>query len=148
MAKKMIRLSYKGFERLGRVLDKINKEVVKTATETALMKGAEKVQKDVKNALAPQFMPHGGMYSRNQTEAAVIVPYPEWEGTVCSVPIGFDFTIPGHGGFLIKGTPKMRPNPMLHMIFLDPKYTKQIKEIIEESMKESIMEALDEADLD
>ncbi len=103
-------------------------------TENVLLNAAEKVQADVRAALAPQYMPAGGRYSTGATELSVIDPHVVWHGSRCEAPIGFDKSKSGAGGFLITGTPKMRPNTKLYEIFEGRRYMNNVMKGISDEM--------------
>lgn len=102
---------------------------VKKATADALQQAAEKIRDDTLDALNPANLPAHGQYSTGVTRKSVAEVEPaKWEGTVASVPVGFDFSKPGAGGFLITGTPKMKPDPELHKMYKQKKYMQQIQQ--------------------
>ena len=68
-------------------------------------------------------------------------PQPEWDGFVASVSVGFDFSVPGAGGYLITGTPKMAPDKQLHKIYKGKKYMQEIQKIIGAEITDAIIEA-------
>ena len=111
-------------------------------TETVLLQAAEKVQADVKAALAPQYMPAGGRYSTGDTELSLIEPHVEWHGSRCEAPIGFDKRKSGAGGFLITGTPKMRPNPKLYEIFEGRSYMNKVMKGVSDEMLHRLAEEI------
>ena len=66
----------------------------------------------------------------------------QWQGMLGEIPIGFDKTMPGAGGWLITGTPKMRPDYKLEDIFSRRSYEKKIMKQIEEHLQEEIDERI------
>lgn len=142
MAKRnKLTLDFTGIERLVKKLDKAGADVEKAGTD-ALLEAAEKVQTDVRAALEPGNLPAGGRYSTGDTEAAIIEPHVEQtpEGLVAYV--GFDKTVPGAGGYLIGGTPTMRPDPALHKMFAEPEYMQKLVKGMEDSLLRAYGEAM------
>lgn len=94
---------------------------------TVMEAEAKKVQADTKKAVAKANLPAQGKYSRGNTEKSIdMSPKVEWSGTVASIGLGFDKSKQGAGGFLITGTPKMRPDWALEKIYVNKKYQKAI----------------------
>ena len=58
------------------------------------------------------------------------------------IDIGFDKTMPGAGGFLITGTPKMQPNKELAKIYGTKTYEKTLKKDVGELLQSKIDERL------
>jgi len=106
--------------------------------DKALLEAAEEVQKDTRDAMAASNLPAKGKYSRGKTMDSIVEPEVEWNGSIAEVKLGFDHTKPGAGGFLITGTPKMRPNAKLSAIYTTKKYETKIKKKIEETLQEEI----------
>lgn len=130
MARNTLKLDTSGFEGMLRRLDRLGGNV-KKAVDEALGTAAENIKEDTLKALDPQFLPAGGKYSKSpsKTKASVITDTRvRWEGNTGWVPVGFDFAKPGAGGFLITGTPKMRPDPELHRMYRQKKYMQEIQE--------------------
>lgn len=99
-----------------------------------MREAAHKIALDTKRALSAGFLPAKGEYSIGTTGRSInYMPHVEWEGNVASVPVGFDFSLAGAGGFLISGTPRMSPDKELHKIYKQKKYMSQVhKEMYEE----------------
>ena len=129
------------FERFMVELDELGADTEKAA-EKVLQKAAETVQADVREAMAPGYMPAGGKYSSGETAESILEPKVEWNGTACTVNLGFDYTKSGAGGFLITGTPKMRPNTRLHEIFAEKKYMNQIMKKMGDDALEILVEEM------
>ncbi len=130
MARNTLKLDTSGFVGMLRRLERLGGNV-KKAVDEALGTAAEKIKEDTLKALDPQFLPAGGKYSKSpsKTKASVVTDTRvRWEGNTGWVPVGFDFAKPGAGGFLITGTPKMRPDPELHRMYRQKKYMQEIQE--------------------
>ena len=136
-----LKLDTSGFEGLIQRLDELGGNVVK-AVDKGLAKASAKVAADTKAAIAPEYLPAKGVYSKGDTEKSIVTnPQPEWDGLVASVPVGFDFSEPGAGGYLITGTPKMAPDKQLHKIYKGKKYMQEIQKIIGAEITDAIIEA-------
>lgn len=140
--KNKFKFDLKDIERTFRDLTAIGADT-QALTEKALLNAAEKVQADVREAMAPQFMPAGGKYSTGETAASIVPPMVQWHGLSCQAPLGFDKSKPGAGGYLITGTPKMRPNAKLNEIFEGKGYMRKVmtaiqKELLQELVKEMV----------
>ena len=93
--------------------------------------------------MAPSYLPAGGKYSTGKTEATIVDnPQVEWSGSRASIEVGFDFGKPGAGGFLITGTPKMKPDKELNRMYKGKKYMKQIQDQMSEVVSEAISKAM------
>lgn len=126
--RKTLRLDTSGIEELLKRVDEFGGSVEKTA-ELVLKKAAVAVQNDTVLALSDKDLPAKGKYSTGRTLKSVIhFSKPEWNGTVVSVPVGFDFEKPGAGGFLISGrraingTPRVKPDMKLREIYKGKRY--------------------------
>lgn len=136
------RLDTSGFETYIRDLARLGADVQGYVT-TVLSQAAEKVDNDTRAALPPQFMPAGGKYSHGKTKESIVTDTTvTWSGGVGSVPIGFDFSKPGAGGYLITGTPKMRPNPELNKIYKQKKYMNAIQKEMGEKFLDFIADEM------
>ena len=140
--KNSLSIDFSNFAEYAERLDELNadlKEIFRDAMEQA----AETVEWDIMDALADANLPALGKYSQGATEASVIRDAKvQWQGMLGEIPIGFDKTMPGAGGWLITGTPKMRPDYKLEDIFSRRKYEKKIMKQIEEHLQEEIDERL------
>ena len=134
---KHLSIDFSQFEEYGEKLDKLGVDL-QQAIGNAMEKAAEKVQKDVSEAVENQNLPEKGKYSKGDTRKSVIQnPKVEWSGLTGEIKLGFDKSKPGAGGFLITGTPKMQPAKKLSSIFQSRKYKNDItKEIREELQRE------------
>ena len=145
MAKNILRLDTSGIEELVAKLNKVAKEDTKQAVEEALTKAGKKVTDDTIRGLDKSNLPAGGKYSRGDTRKSVIEnPEVNWfaGGTKAQIGVGFDFDLPGAGGYLITGTPKMKPDALLHRIYKERSYMKEIDEDMQKVINEHIQRAL------
>ena len=134
----MLAIDFSNFEDYAEKLDKLGADL-KQVIGDAMEQAAETVQEDVTDAMANQYLPAGGKYSRGDTKASIIHdPKTVWHGSQGEINLGFDKTKPGAGGFLITGTPKMRPDYKLEDIFSRRKYLKKIVDQIKEELQDAI----------
>lgn len=105
----------------------------------ALEEAGEKVQADTHNAVQASNLPAHGKYSQGDTESTIVDnPKATASGTMIEVPVGFDKTKKGAGGWLITGTPRMKPATELNKIYKGRKYANEIKKAISEKLESEI----------
>lgn len=142
MGRNMFKLDTTGFIWLIKRLEGLNGDV-QTAVTDALEQAGEKVTEDTHEAVSPPNLPRGGKYSHGDTEASIVTPQVTWiGGTTAEMPVGFDFAKPGAGGYLITGTPKMRPDMALQKIYRRKKYMRDIQQDMAEVVQDYIAKAL------
>lgn len=145
MARNILRLNTKGFEEMLKKLDGLGGNVQK-AVDESLTKAATKISQDTKEAMSPANLPARGKYSDGATMQSIIQDAQvSWEGLVASVPVGFDFSEPGAGGFLITGTPRMQPNKALHKMYKQRKYMNEIQNEIGDVIMTHIIRRMEES---
>lgn len=108
---------------------------VKQITSDALSVAAEKIARDTKIAIQPENLPAKGKYSRHPSKTAesiITTTEVTWEGLTAWVPVGFDFAKPGAGGYLISGTPRMKPDRELNRMYKQKAYMGKVKAEISE----------------
>lgn len=110
-------LDTSGLESLMERIEEMGKDV-----DAALVKGLEEVSKkvatDTEAALDTRYLPARGKYSIGKTKESIVRDAQvQKDGLGYYINIGFDFAKDGAGGFLIKGTPKMSPDPQLRKMF-------------------------------
>ena len=138
--KHSLSLDFSNFAEYAGRLDELNADL-KEIFQDAMEQAAETVEWDIMDALADANLPALGKYSQGATEASVIRDAKvQWQGMLGEIPIGFDKTMPGAGGWLITGTPKMRPDYKLEDIFSRRSYERKIKKQIEDPLQEEIDE--------
>lgn len=142
MARNTLKLDTRGFEKMLIQLDSLGGNVQK-AVQDALTQASETITEDTKAAMEPANLPAQGKYSKGTTKESIITDHAvRWEGQVGWVPVGFDFSKPGAGGFLISGTPRMRPNQALQRMYKQKRYMNQIQKDISEVIMDYIVEAM------
>lgn len=136
--KRMLDIDFSNFAEYAEKLDLLGANL-KSVFAKAMEEAAEKVQQDTIAALEDANLPAGGKYSQGDTKSSVIAdPKTRWEGSLGEIPLGFDKTKRGAGGFLITGTPKMRPDYSLEKIYGTRRYENQIKKQIEKALQKEI----------
>lgn len=136
--KSMLWIDFSNFEEYAERLEQLGANL-KQVFEKAMQEAAEKVQADTVAAMDKANLPAGGDYSNGDTKDSIIPdPKVEWHGFVGEIGLGFDKTKAGAGGFLITGTPKMRPNAALEKIYGRKTYEKQINKMIEQALQREI----------
>lgn len=91
---------------------------VRKVVEKELKEVSDRYTMDTHLAISDQYLPAHGKYRSGETAESIVEnPAVEWEGDVASIPVGFDFTKPGAGGFLLYGTPKMQPDRQLQKVY-------------------------------
>lgn len=144
MAKKMFQIETKGFEAMIERLDSLGGDV-RGAVDAALGKAAEKVRQDTIAAIQKPNLPRQGKYSNSDTMASIAQDTSvHWEGQTAWVPVGFDFSRPGAGGYLIAGTPKMQPAPQLHRMYKQNRYKLEIQKQIGEVIMQHVVDKIAE----
>lgn len=143
MARNTLKLDTTGFESMLRKLDALGGNV-REAVQEALTKAGETISSDTVSALDAANLPAGGHYSDGNTRESVIRDAQvRWEGLTGYIPVGFDFSKPGAGGFLITGTPRMRPDAQLQKMYKQKKYMNQIQKDISNIILDYVIEAME-----
>lgn len=120
-------------------LDRLGGDVKRTV-DKALKRAGDKIAADTLTAIDSANLPAKGVYSKGDTRESVITePQVTWDGNVASIPVGFDFSKPGAGGYLISGTPRMRPDMALQKMYRQKKYMAEIQNEISDAVMQEIM---------
>jgi hypothetical protein len=140
--KRGLSIDFQVFEDFAAELDDLGADLKEIFTDVMEQEG-ETVGEDTKDALQKSHLPAGGKYSTGVTEKAVVMnPKVEWSGSMGEMGLGFDKTLPGAGGFLITGTPKMAPDHALEQIFsrksYERKMTKDIMEYLQAEIEDRV----------
>lgn len=138
MAKGLFSIEGNVFAEAIEKIDRLNGDLQKIITD-AFEQAGETIADDTHDAVQKANLPAHGEYSQGDTEATIIDdPKMVWSGTLGEMAVGFDKTKPGAGGFLITGTPKMKPDTALQRIYKQAKYANQIKKDINEVLQDEI----------
>ena len=126
-----------------RQLDELGGDV-KGAVQNALTQASETIAEDTEDALVAANLPRRGEFSHGATKESIIQDHAvRWEGLVGWVPVGFDFSKPGAGGFLISGSPRMQPVYQLRKMYKQKKYMAQIQNDIGDVLADYVVAAMD-----
>lgn len=143
MARNTLKLDTSGFTEMLRKLDDLGGNV-KKAVEDSLTQSAETIREDTIAALDNSNLPAQGKYSTGTTKESIVSDSRvTWEGLVGSVPVGFDFSKPGAGGYLITGTPRMQPDRALNQMYKQKKYMRQIQNDMGDVILDYIIKAME-----
>lgn len=137
-----IYIDFSHFAELAEQLDNLGASLEDIIAD-AMEQTAETVENDTVEAMAKVNLPANGIYSQGDTADAIVRNAKAVKNSVAvEIDIGFDKTKPGAGGFLITGTPKMRPNWELERIYGQKKYEKQLEKDIAQLLQDEIDERL------
>ena len=126
-----LKLDTSGFERLLMDIDELGGNVRKV-TESALKQAGVQIMNETILAVAKPNLPAKGRYSLGDTSASIIHwPKVEWDGNTAWIPVGFDFSKPGAGGYLIEGTPRMSPDIPLRKLYKGKKFMAEIQKMMQ-----------------
>ena len=104
---------------------------VKQIIEDALIQAGETIGDDTVDAVQKKNLPAKGRYSQGDTEKAVIRnPKVDWRATAAEMGVGFDYSKPGAGGYLITGSPRRPPDAELKRMYKGKRYMQKINEDI------------------
>lgn len=128
MGKNSLKLETHAFDELLEKLDGLEANLI-PIVEDALSQAAETITEDTIEAMAKGNLPAKGKFSHDDTEKSINRDTSvKWNGMQAEVNVGFDFEKPGAGGYLITGTPRMKPNQKLKKIYKSKRYMKQIEQ--------------------
>lgn len=140
--KNFINIDFSSFSEYAERLDELGADLHKVFGD-AMEQAAETVECDTSDAIASSNLPASGKYSRGATQNSLIRNAKvTWSGEVAEIGLGFDKSVPGSGGWLITGTPKMSPDYALEDIYGRKKYERQIIKQIQDDLSEAIHELL------
>lgn len=138
MARNTLRLDTSGFEDILQQLDTLDD--VQRAVDDSLTAVAKRIEKDTINALSSANLPAHGKFSSGDTKESVVSDgRVHWDGQVAWIPVGFDFSKLGAGGFLISGTPRMRPDKALNRMYKGKKYMKEIQDLLADKVLDHVI---------
>lgn len=127
----MFSIDFNGFADYAEKIDLLGGDLKQIFTE-ALEDAFETVQADTLAAIDDAYLPAEGEYSQGDTADSVIDDKRvHWSGSVGEISLGFDKTKKGAGGWLITGTPRMKPDAKLAAIYDSKGYMKRLSYQIE-----------------
>lgn len=144
--KRKIDIDFSSFGELAEQLENLGANVEKVFG-AAMEETGKQIAEDTIRALDDAYLPASGAYSNGDTRKSVVEdPKVEWRAGIGEMPLGFDKTVMGAGGWLITGTPKMRPDKKLEDIYSRKKtsrsYQTRIKKQIEATLRAEIEKRL------
>lgn len=135
---KGLSIDFSAFADLAEELDNMGADLKKVFTDVMEQEG-EDVQIETLEAIAAANLPAKGIYSIGDTRNSIdLYPKVTWEGSVGELPLGFDKTKPGAGGWLITGTPRMAPDHELEKIYVQKTYKRKLIEHIRDDLENEI----------
>lgn len=138
MGKNVLKLDVHGFDEYAEKLDRLDADLKKIFTD-ALEEAGETITEDTENAVTDANLPAGGKYSSGETKESILKnPKVEWNRTIGQINVGFDFGKSGAGGYLITGTPRMRPVKELNEIYKSKRYMNNIRKDMTEIFQDEI----------
>ena len=142
MARNTLKLELSGFNELVTKLEGLTGDVKKTVTE-ALARAGETIGKDTAAAVQKPNLPAKGKYSQGETEKAISQkPDVIWSGVQAEIGVGFDYSKPGAGGFLITGTPRMAPDKTLKKMYTTKSYMSKVQSEMADTVQKAIKNKL------
>ena len=136
--KNYINVDFSCFAEYAEKLDLLGQDLKKIFEEVMEDAGAD-IADDTEAAIASGNLPAGGKYSKGATQKALIKsPKVRWSGMRGELPLGFDKDVPGSGGWLITGTPKMRPDYKLQDIYGRKTYEAKVRRQIRKALQKAI----------
>lgn len=115
--RKNLNMALNGLEELAERLQDVGGDIKKTMSDV-LEDFADEITTATEAAVQDVNLPAKGEYSHGSTDESIIRDAkPEWNGSVASIGVGFNKLKPGSGGWLITGTPRMKPDLELQKIY-------------------------------
>lgn len=143
MARNTLKLDTKGFEDLVARFEKLGGDAHGIVSQ-ALERAGDKIEKDTIAAVQRKNLPQKGKYSKGNTERSIVRNSKvTWSGTMAEIGVGFDYSKPGAGGYLITGTPRMQPDRELHKMYKQKAYMRQIQNDMMETVSERITQEME-----
>lgn len=134
-----LKLDTSGFEEMLKKLDSIGGNT-HSAVNKMLTQAANTIRQDTIAALDAANLPAQGKYSKGDTKESIVTDTSvHWEGQVAWIPVGFDFSKVGAGGYLITGTPRMKPDAALNRMYKQKKYMAAIQQDMSETVLNAIV---------
>ena len=145
MGRNQFTIDTSGMESLLMKLQRMEHAAAKATVEGVLRPLAEKINSDTRNAIEKDNLPAHGKYSHGDTARSIETDTSvRWDGLKAWIPVGFDFNKPGAGGYLISGTPRMRPVYRLRQMYRQKKYMNEIHQELWDSLMEHILDAMED----
>ena len=143
MARNTLKLDISGFNEMAKRYEALGGDV-KAITQKALERAGAKIEKDTIEAVQKKNLPQKGKFSQGYTEQSIVRnSRVTWSGTQAEINVGFDYSKPGAGGFLITGTPKMQPDRELHKMYKQKAYMRSVQNEMIEEVQTAIAEKME-----
>ena len=143
MSRNTLKLDTSGFDSMINRLKKLGGDV-QTAVTDALEQSGETITEDTRDAVSASNLPAGGQYSTGATADSIVEAKVMWiGGTLAEMGVGFDYAKKGAGGFLITGTPRMRPDYALQQIYKRKTYMRKIQQDMIDVVEDYIVDAME-----
>lgn len=148
-------MAFSGLAELAERLQDAGGDIKKAMTDVLDNAASEITSDTIKAVSNKSNLPADGVHSKGKTLQSIIEdPKVEWQGPYGSVGVGFDKLKPGAGGWLITGTPRMKPVLELQRIYGgwaggraghtgQNKYIKEMKSDAEQILLDAIEEAME-----
>lgn len=142
MSRNTLKLDVRGFKEMVKKFAHAGGNAQRLVEET-LTEVSEKVTRDTKAALSAANLPAGGKYSTGTTMQSIVGgANVEWHGLTAEIPVGFDFSLPGAGGYLITGTPRMQPDQALNKMYKQKRYMNQLQKEMADKVLDEIVKQM------
>ena len=142
--KRKLSIDFNGLEELTERINELQGDLEKIIGG-AMEKAGATVQADTLKAIENPNLPAKGKYSHGETKKSVVKDvHVKWGGSVGEMPLGFDKTVEGAGGWLITGTPKMSPDRALSAIYSDKRSSRAYEQRIKKQIRADLEAALAE----
>lgn len=143
MSRNTLKLDTSGLDSMIDRLKKLSGDV-QTAVTDALEQSGETITEDTRDAVSASNLPAGGQYSTGATADSIVEAKVMWiGGTQAEMGVGFDYAKKGAGGFLITGTPRMRPDYALQKMYKQKTYMRKIQQDMIDVVEDYIVDAME-----
>ena len=146
MARNKIGLNFDGWEDYMAKLDKLGgANAMKKGVNEALIESKKHVNPLIEKNIVKSKLPAKGKYSYGNTKESIDNEMKAvWTGMTGEIKVGFDFSKSGMKSiFLMYGTPKMKPVTGLKSAIYGTNTTKEIAEIQEKVLSETIKKVME-----
>lgn len=146
--RKNLSMALNGLEELAERLQEVGGDLKKTMADI-LEDFSDEIQAATETAVQDANLPAHGDWSHGNTRKAIIKDAKvEWRGYTATIGVGFDKTKPGAAGWLITGTPRMKPDLELQKIYggwatAQNKFIKDLNFDARQIMLDAIEEAIE-----
>ena len=143
MAKNKVGLQFEGFEETIARLKELEGDV-KKVTEEALFKSKKVATDELLSITVKSNFPAKGKYSQGDVRKSINLDNKvEWEGTMASIPVGFNLERNGLVSiFLMYGTPRMPKVQGMYNAIYGSKAKRKIAKVQEEVFQKAIAERM------